>query len=197
MFKLTGYDKDNDQTLCYGRSEQITKLMETGRKLKTALDRDALKNPENGEPIDWLEITPEDDPDLIYWASYPTPVVPTMRSQLQNERRMETILAKDSRDTNKEPIVIPCEILSTDPCFDLKTAAKNAVMTYLCTPNGKQLYEENDRRFGWKEFRDYVPDAFCSMHGFQKLNNRKTAQTDIYEHIVDDGELDDFWNKNE
>ena len=82
MFKLTGYDKDNDQIICYGRSEQISELMEIGKKLKTALDSDNLRNPGNREPIDWLEITPEDDPDLIYWASYPISAAPVMRSQL-------------------------------------------------------------------------------------------------------------------
>lgn len=83
-YRLAAYDKDGGYTHVYGETDDLSKLKAMGRTLAYDLDAGKLIRQETGEPYDWLEIVAADDPDFVFWASYPLPFVPIRKSVWQS-----------------------------------------------------------------------------------------------------------------
>lgn len=81
-YKLQGYDKDHDIHTTYDISTHLGELVNELRDMLPKLKNDMLLHPDTGEPVDWLEITDEADPDMIYFASYDLIEYPTHRKDL-------------------------------------------------------------------------------------------------------------------
>ena len=82
IYQLTGYEKDAGLVHCFEKGPDPEALIPAAELLARQMDEGALKHPETGECFDWIEIAPSDDPDLLYWASYPLPEIPTRRETL-------------------------------------------------------------------------------------------------------------------
>lgn len=56
MYTLVGYDKDNDTYIEYESYPSFGKVYDEAIELRKKIEKGELKNEENGEPIDWIEI---------------------------------------------------------------------------------------------------------------------------------------------
>lgn len=56
MYTLVGYDKDNDTYIEYESYPSFEKAYDEAIELRKKIEKGELKNEENGEPIDWIEI---------------------------------------------------------------------------------------------------------------------------------------------
>lgn len=83
-------------------------------------------------------------------------------------KKMQNIVAIEQDGLDTRVMVIPCEILSDNPKFDLTDAAKKAAAHYLKTEEGQLVYEYNNACFNWGDFAAEVPNEICMIHGFRK-----------------------------
>ena len=65
---LVAYEKDNDYYQEYSKIYDLEKAKEKARKISKLIKEEKFKNPNNGEPFDWVHI--EDSSGNICWASY-------------------------------------------------------------------------------------------------------------------------------
>lgn len=70
MFTITGFDKDNGYHIDLLSGNDCKEMITKAKRLEGPLSRDELKNPFNGEPLDWIEVVDSDGPGKICWASY-------------------------------------------------------------------------------------------------------------------------------
>lgn len=68
MYEVMGYDKDNDVFIVFLNTINLKEAIAEAQQLAEKCKRDELLNPDNGEPIDWVEIY--DDEANCIWASY-------------------------------------------------------------------------------------------------------------------------------
>lgn len=111
-----------------------------------------------------------------------------------------TIVAtqRDGTDTRTLTLTIR-RMLNGDPrTFDAKGAVREAVHEYLCTKDGKAVYDHNCESFNWADFESDVPNEICRRHGFEKIESSVSEiQVDWDEHLADDEALRAFWEKEE
>lgn len=65
---VVAYDKDSDFYQKYSNIYDLEKAKEKARKMSKLIKEEKFKNPNNGEPFDWVHI--EDSSGNICWASY-------------------------------------------------------------------------------------------------------------------------------
>ena len=112
---------------------------------------------------------------------------------------IRTIIATEHDGTDTRTLVINIRILDGDPqSFDVKDAVTKAVHEYLCTEEGKEVYDHNCEGFNWADFESNVPNEICHRHGFEKVESTTSdLEVDWDEHLADDGALNEFWSKED
>ena len=83
-------------------------------------------------------------------------------------KKIQNIIAIEQDGMDTRAIVIPCELLSDNPDFDLMDAVKKATAHFLRTDAGYSVYEENNACFNWGDFAAEVPNEICMIYGFRK-----------------------------
>ncbi len=82
--------------------------------------------------------------------------------------------------------------------FDIRSAVEKAVCDYLCTPEGKRVYDYNCESFNWGDFEANVPNEICQKYGFEKIEPvANILEVDWDEQLADGAALADFWHKDE
>ena len=56
MYKVVGYDKDNDVYEEYGEYTSLWGANTRANELRELIENGELRRKDNGEPIDWIEI---------------------------------------------------------------------------------------------------------------------------------------------
>lgn len=70
MYKIFGYDKDNDVFVEFGTDKKYNKAVSSATHLSELMEKGELKR-DNGEPIDWIEVYQSEGPnEKLVWASY-------------------------------------------------------------------------------------------------------------------------------
>ncbi len=78
--------------------------------------------------------------------------------------------------------------------FDVWKAVKKAVHEYLCTKQGRSLYDSVHEEFGWALFAEKIPDEICRKYGFEILEFSPGDLEVKWEgHLADDKALCNEW----
>ena len=70
MYVLVAVDKDSWMEMELFRSNFFQLIKLKAEVLKELLMKDLLRNPENNDPFDWIEIVDVENHDNKYWTSY-------------------------------------------------------------------------------------------------------------------------------
>ena len=70
MYVLVAVDKDSWMEMELFRSNFFQLIKLKAEVLKELLVKDLLRNPENNDPFDWIEIVDVENHDNKYWTSY-------------------------------------------------------------------------------------------------------------------------------
>lgn len=69
-YAVIGYDKDSDCYVEFSEWNTLKEAIEDAEEKAMLCRKDELLNPDNQEPIDWIEVTDKDNYSSIYWTSY-------------------------------------------------------------------------------------------------------------------------------
>ncbi len=113
---------------------------------------------------------------------------------------MTIVATEHDDDMDTRSLVINIRILdeSQASSFDIRSAVRKAVHEYLCTKEGKAIYDYNCGGFNWADFEPNVPNEICRKYGFEKIEScRNDLEVDWDEHLADDKALRKFWGGDE
>ena len=103
---------------------------------------------------------------------------------------LRNIVAIERDGFKVRTLTIVCEVPSKD--FDLISAAKKAATDFCKTNEGREVYIGNCDCFNWADFEVYVPNSFCEIHGFRKVDSVLSDNEVVWdEQIVDESELEE------
>lgn len=111
MYSLIGYDKDNDTNVVLNHGDSLEALCIQGYSLIPLLKQDILRNPNNGELFDWLEVIKSNDSDCCYWTSYEA-------EKYQMMTATEIITALFNLPKGHEEIDFTFDDITKDPCIE-------------------------------------------------------------------------------
>lgn len=69
-YAVIGYDKNSDCYVELSKWKSLEEAIEDAEEKALLCRKDELLNPDNQEPIDWIEVTDKDNYSSIFWTSY-------------------------------------------------------------------------------------------------------------------------------
>lgn len=80
-----------------------------------------------------------------------------------------------------------------DAGFDLMTAVRAAVMDFLRTDEGKEVWDYNNHNFNWADFEMHISEELCRAHGFEKCSSDLYADEIVNwdEALADESKLEE------
>lgn len=113
---------------------------------------------------------------------------------------IRTIVATEHDGMETRSLVINIHVLDETQAssFDIKSAVKKATHDYLCTKEGKEVFDYNCGGFNWADFESNVPNEYCRKYGFEKIEScASDLEVNWDEHLADDQALNQFWHEGE
>lgn len=101
-----------------------------------------------------------------------------MSESNEQTKRMVTLILKDQDGLSEKFYTI--NVLTSLPEDEIIPAIKAAAQDYLNTPEGRQIWEDNNGNFNYGDFNLCVPNKICIPHGIYLLDNPVTIIHDDF-----------------